>query len=257
MLFLTSLPLWLSACIVIGIPTILSMLVPALARRCFNLESLRGCNEVAGFKYGTLGTIYAVVLGFAVVVTWQNYSEAENIVAQEAGAAASVYRLASGLGPQQGRDLRNSMTRYLRIAVAQDWPAMEDGKANAQVRDALDDIYTKLFLPHEADLHKAVVLSEILRQLDVVTQSRRGRLVKAAGLVPSVIWTMLFAGAVWTIVFTFFFSSDNPRLQTLLTGMLAALMFGSLLTIVSINCPFTGPIKVGPEPLLLVLGDFG
>jgi hypothetical protein len=30
-----------------------------------------------------------------------------------------------------------------------------------------------------------------------------------------------------------------------------------MLTIISINRPFTGPVNVGPEPLLAVLEDFG
>jgi hypothetical protein len=100
------------------------------------------------------------------------------------------------------------------------------------------------------------VLNEMLRQLDHVTQARRVRLILAAGLVPGVIWLVLFGGAVITIGFTFFFGAENLRAQMVMTGALAALIFAELLIVVAIDHPFAGTVKVGPEALDAVKAEF-
>src|SRR6202451_986508 len=103
--FLTSRPLWLSAMIIIGLGTSLSMLGPGLVRRRIRLERLTENNEIAGFKYAALGVLYAVLLAFAIIVVWQKFSDAEADVVQEAGAATTIYRLSEGMGEKPGRDL--------------------------------------------------------------------------------------------------------------------------------------------------------
>ncbi len=42
-----------------------------------------------------------------------------------------------------------------------------------------------------------------------------------------------------------------------MTGILSLLIFSGLLTVVAIDHPFAGSVKVGPEPLVFVLEDFG
>ena len=100
------------------------------------------------------------------------------------------------------------------------------------------------------------VLSEILRNLDEISEARRARLVTATGIVPGIIWTVLFAGAFITLGFTFFFGTPNLRAQSLMSGALALLIFGGLLTIVAIDHPFAGTVRVGPDALTAVIEDF-
>ena len=64
--FLTSQSLWLSALVVVGLGTLLSML---LARRYVDIKRLTANNEVAGFKFATIGVLYAVLLAFAPAPT--------------------------------------------------------------------------------------------------------------------------------------------------------------------------------------------
>jgi hypothetical protein len=57
-------------------------------------------NEVAGFKFATVGVLYAVLLVFAVVVVWEKFNQAESEVAKESGAAATIFRLTGGIDPE-------------------------------------------------------------------------------------------------------------------------------------------------------------
>ena len=42
-----------------------------------------------------------------------------------------------------------------------------------------------------------------------------------------------------------------------MSGALAILVFGGLLTIIAIDHPFAGAVHVGPDALLAVVEDFG
>jgi hypothetical protein len=61
---------------------------------------------------------------------------------------------------------------------------------------------------------------------------------------------------VVTLSFTCFFGAQSIRAQTLMTGMLAAVIFMALFVAVEIDHPFTGPVSVGPEAMRIALEGF-
>ncbi len=257
MLFLTTLPLWISGLLLLVPTTIIAMAGPIVVRRYVTVDHLRLNNEVAGFKFATVGVLYAVLLAFAIIVVWEKFNDADNNAAQEAGAAANIYRLSEGIeaGPQAA--LRNALTGYLKAAIDKDWPAMERGKGDATVTRALNSVYAAVLAIHPDDSRGAVLLAEILRQLDLVTQARRSRLVMASGAVPGIVWTVLLTGAALTVGFTFFFGTTNKRAQSMMAGVLSILIYSGLLIIVAIDHPFAGTVKVQPEAIAAVVQEFG
>jgi hypothetical protein len=255
MIFLTSQPLWVLGILVV-LATLLAMAGPVVVRRHVGLARLSTNNEVAGFKFATLGVLYAVLLAFVVIVVWEKFNDAENAIAQEAGAAAAIYRLAEGIGDGPGAALRHRLSDYVAVTIADDWPAMEQGRLSPAGTRALDNLYTALLAVHPGDLREAGIMTEILHQLSVMTQARRDRLVMASGTVPDVIWFVLFGGAVLTVCFTFFFGAKNLRAQVAMTGVLSVLIFSTLFVVIAIDRPFAGSVKVTPDPLATVLADF-
>jgi len=249
--------LWLSGALLIGVPTLLAMAAPVLVRRRISSDRLKNNNEVTGFTFGTVGVLYAVLLAFAVIIVWERFSQAEHAVAKEAGAAATLYRLADGIGGDPGTALRDGLTRYLKVAVVEDWAAMERSGSSRAASRALDATYAALltFTPGEGG--GRALLDAALHQLDLLTEARRTRLVMASGAVPGVLWFVLFGGAVLTIGFTLLFGAESLRVHAITTGSLAFLIFSGLLVIVAMDYPFSGPVRVHPQALLLVLEDFG
>jgi hypothetical protein len=256
MMYLTTLPLWLSAVILIVPTTLLAMAGPLVVRRYVALSRLRTNNEVAGFKFATVGVLYAVLLAFAIIVVWEKFNQADSEVAKEAGAAATVYLLTRGIDPNHGAAIRKATTDYLNSAIEKDWPAMESEAESPATAEALKELYRTVLRYHQFEANEGLVLAEILRQVDQVSAARRARLVMADGIVPGIIWVVLFGGAILTVGFTFFFGTDNLRAQVAMTGALSILIFAGLLTIVAIDHPFAGTVKVGSQPLVAVMQDF-
>jgi hypothetical protein len=255
-LFLTQAPVWISSIILVGFGTALAILGPLVVRRYVTLEKLTVNNEVAGFKFATVGVLYAVLLAFSVIVVWQKFSDAADTVVKESGAAASLYQLSYGLSGVQGAAFRGALTSYIKSATSDEWPAMEQGRASKQTAEKLSAIYGDLLALKSFAQSNSALMSEVLRRLDALSQARRARLVAAEGSVPDIVWAVLLGGAVVTITFTFFFGTRNLRAQVLMTALLSILILSQLLIVVVIDRPFTGPVNVGPEPLAEVLVDF-
>jgi Protein of unknown function (DUF4239) len=253
---LTSSSLWVAGLVLVGLSTAVAMSGTILVRRWFTLSQLRLNNEVAGFKFATVGVLYAVLLAFAVVVVWEKFSEAEDQVATEAGAVATLYRLWPGMAAESPA-LHEKTSDYVRVVIEEDWPAMAAGRISEIPTRALTDLYAAVLRFRPVEPGSSEVLYEALYQLDQVTQARRARLVMASGVVPGVLWIVLFMGAVVTVGFTFFFGSENLKAQAMMTGALSLLIFSGLLVIVAIDRPFSGAVVVGPEPLIEVLEEFG
>jgi hypothetical protein len=177
-------------------------------------------------------------------------------VAKEAGAAATVFNLTNGIDAEHAIAIRQATMAYLKIAMAKDWPAMEKETDSSEVTAALSEIYRAVLKYHSFSANEGLVLAEILRQVDNISDARRGRLVMANGIVPGIIWVELFGGAVLTVGFTFFFGAENLRAQAMMTGALSILIFAGLLIIVAVDHPFAGTVKVEPDALAAVVKDF-
>src|SRR5262245_57852701 len=105
--------------------------------------------------------------------------------AKEAGAAATVFRLTQGVDRERGAAIREATTNYLETAIASDWPAMESGKQSPATTEALNEIYQAVLKFQSLGTDERLVLGEILRNVDRISEARRERLVMADGVVRS------------------------------------------------------------------------
>ncbi len=253
--FLSSQPIWLLVILLMIIPTLAAMVAQVFVRRWVGLERLVLNNEIAGFKFATVGVIYAVLVAFSVIVVWEKFSDAETAVTQEAGSTAALFRYAQGKEPE-AIALRAALAKYVKLAIEDEWPAMADETESREVRRALDAVYNAALALDRTGTRNTADMSEVFRQLDNVTAARETRLQLAEGLVPNIIWFTLFGGAILTVGFTLFFGSENLLAQISMTCVLSILITMGLVVIVSTDHPFTGPVHIRPEALAHVLADF-
>jgi len=253
LLFLCALPLWLGAFLTVALPTSLVLLGTVFVRSRVKLSVLMKNNEIAGFKFATVGVIYAVILAFAIVAVWDKFSEAELLVLQESGASATLYRLSASPEPE-ATATRAALETYLTTVLEQDWPQMMVEKESREAAKALDGLYAAGL--RLADGRPEAVGGEIMKELAAITQARRGRLHIATGVVPPVLWMMLVTGAFLTVGFTYFFGMENLHAQLMMTAALSIIVFMGLFVIVSYDHPFTGGVSVEAHPIKQVLANF-
>jgi hypothetical protein len=170
--------------------------------------------------------------------------------------------------------------KYLQLAIDKDWPAMEVEQESEEVSGALGELYIDVIrliqkgamvpaekkgtvsrqkgaiIPAQNGAMAQALTIELIKQLDTITKSRRTRVHLSSGIVPNMLWDVLIIGAALTIIFTFFFGAENLAAQVSMIGILAAMIFMSLLMIISFDHPFTGPVHIGPEALKDLLKRF-
>lgn len=95
-----ALPTWLIGVLLVVVLPALVLLLQWGIRRRWPALAVGEHNDVVGFIIAVVGVIYAVLLGFVIIVTWENFTSAESIVGQEASTLRSIYRESAALPPE-------------------------------------------------------------------------------------------------------------------------------------------------------------
>src|SRR3954454_8608794 len=82
-------------------------------------------NEVVISLFTAAGVVYAVLLGFLVVVVWEAYDGAHRNLADEAATLVPLYRLTYGMQAAEGEQLRTLIRDYARAVVEDEWPTLD------------------------------------------------------------------------------------------------------------------------------------
>jgi hypothetical protein len=247
-------PLWCSALLlVLGVPVV-AVGTQRVLRRRWSVLREGDHNEVAGFLIAIVGVIYAVLLAFVVIVSWEQFSAAGDTVGEEASALRTIDRTAAAFPPEARARVHADVVAYARAVVDDEWPAMSRGEPGSPtVGPALDRLSADLeALPADTPVRVQIVGAEVERFHDLVT-ARSARLDYVPQGAPGVLWVALVVGAVVLIGFSMVFALRDRLLQTLMTGSIALLIGILLFVAVAIDHPFVGDVAVPPDPLRRVL----
>ena len=81
---------------------------------------------------GVVAALFGLLFAFVIVIAYQNFTDAQGNVSDEADALAAVVR-DSGAFPQPQRDhVRAAVGVYVRAVVDEEWPRMRQGKDSAR-----------------------------------------------------------------------------------------------------------------------------
>jgi hypothetical protein len=255
---LSRLSLWPSVVFIVVMPTAMAMVLTLLVRRWAGLDRLEHNNEVAGFKFAVLGVIYAVLLGFAVIVVWENFRDGEAAVLGEASALSTVFRLADGVGPDAAATIRHAADHYGDVVVSVEGPMLaEGGSVSRDATLALSALYAAVLTAEPTTAEQSDVYQTLLTALTTLSDARRDRLELAGSTVPGVVWIALFGGALCNVAFTLFFGTRHIWVQMVMSGMLTAVIFLALFAIIKLDHPFLGSVRVSMEPIDYVLSSVG
>jgi hypothetical protein len=237
------------ALLLIGGSSLLSVLGLLLVRRRVSVEFLETHHEVGGLFMVTYGTLYAVLLAFAVFVVWTDFKEAESNLELEANELADLYRMSQAFPDPFSTQIQNALLGYLTSVLNDEFPAMAEGRESPRTFDALQNIWNVYRTGGPTDSKSQVFYEKSIERLNEMGNNRRLRILKSHGTVPTILWCLLNSGAILLVGFTYFFGLKNLRSQALMTAALAGFLAFSLYLIYALNLPFAGLARVSPEPL--------
>jgi multisubunit Na+/H+ antiporter MnhB subunit len=245
--------LGIAAAIIAGSAAAMVALMLALRRIAPEGGHFRDSDR-ASSVLGFLGLGFAIVLGFVVLLAFEGYSNAKTKAETEATAVFEQYELAARFSPAKRRErVQGELVCYARSVINEEWPAMKRGRTSPVAELWLERLEGEVRDRNAGSL-------EWFEDTDRRDEGRRGRLLEARSVLPTLLWVMLIIGAAAVVAFILLYAdpTERPLGQVMFSGGVSALVVVSLLVISLLASPFQnqdGSIK--PASMRYSLGLIG
>jgi hypothetical protein len=252
--WLPNLPVVWIALIVLAGMALLTTAIYLVAMRLAKGERGEALQAVSPGMLPPMGILFALFVGFLAVGVWDNVDRAEDAVADEASALRSAVILSDDLPPDLGLRMRGLIRRQIETAVDDEWPAMEEQRANLTVipKPLSDALHLAVGFDARSD-SESVVQRELVTALQAAFDARRHRIVVSESSINFVKWAGLISLAVLTLFAIALVHSGNPTSARIALGVFAAAVAVVITMLASQDEPFAGQFGLDPDVLEEVL----
>ncbi len=238
--------------IVVG-TVVIAFLVSISINLLFAPPRLSANLDLVTSVYQVLGTLYAVLLAFAVSGVWQNFSKAVLSVQTEANAISDLVHMVEYSAIEKTLIVRDLALDYLRLVVEKEWELLGQiipDKLNAWEisREASTKITHKVLTMNPVSNIELVVYGQILTLLNAWLDARRTRILIAKGNSAKALWPLLIFGALVLFGFHGLFVIKAFEVWTILLLALSLIIGLAFFLIFTLDCPFIGKpfVDFGP-----------
>lgn len=213
----------------------------------FSEDDFTRHNDIGAVIISISGSLYAVLLGFLTVGSWEHFTGANNFVGLESAAVADAWHMAVGLPADRRRSVRFDLFSYAHLMIAHEWPLMVVGSSDPQgdmlVMNAIGAAGG--FKP--ADLGAANAQSATLTQLGVLHDVRQRRLAADTSALGPFMWFILLFGAICITCFCWLLGAKNRNVHLLMTAGVAVMVTSVLVLLFELQYPFRTGLRIGPD----------
>ena len=133
-------PVWLLVISVVVVAIAVALGSVWLAKRTLsNVGPLH--NPTMAPFLGIVGLVYGAVLGFTVVVTWQQVSATQAIVSSEASALTTMYRQSVAMPDPERQQIQQLRRQYATAVAGSDSNKQSSDGARDSARAAITQMY--------------------------------------------------------------------------------------------------------------------
>jgi len=244
-------PTWMVGSVVVGLFVLVSCIGLAIVHRFVPVKIRQSHNDIIGFTIAVVGVVYAVLLAFIAIAAWETFRKGDDVVGAEANYVGDVFRNTTGLPDDLAQPLRGHLVEYIDVVIKQEWPAQQAGRLEQaswqKGWNILADFHFDIAHFRPANAGEAVLQAQLLRSLNSLYDSRRGRLLAAGEHITVVVWWIIALGAMLTVSFSYLFGPPDFKMHAVITGMLAASLAIVVVLIVALDYPVRGPLSVSDE----------
>jgi hypothetical protein len=237
---------WLLLAAVIAVAILVAVGSVWLANRRLSGRVAASHNSSLSPFVTVVALVYGALLGFTVVVAWEQFSSAEANVSNEASTLATMYRQTVGMPNPEQSQMRELLRKYTKAVEGPEWANQNDGRPSETARAALTEMYRVLGsqLPNVAS---SPLNGEFAGQLTVLASDRNTRILDAKPRIPPLLWAGLIFGGLVLVALTGFLRLDSYRGHAILSSAIAVLLGLLLFLIFFLDHPL-GPLGVSSEP---------
>jgi hypothetical protein len=249
-------PIWMAGSIIIGLAVLLSWGGLVVFHALVPLDVRRAHNDIVGFTIAIVGVVYAVLLAFIAVATWETYAKADDIVENEANRLGNLFWDTAGLPDNAAAEFRERLKDYVQTVINDEWAAEQSGRINRGSFEKGWNILSELnvlvagYRPEAAG--ESVIQEQLLQTLNELLSARRTRLLAAKAQVPAVVRWIIFLGGTVTVGYTYLFGMPSFTMHLVITATTAASLALVIVLIVALDRPFRGEVSVSSEAFVAV-----
>ena len=201
-------------------------------------------DSVAGVIVSILAGIYGIVVAFVIVVLWEDFRSAQQIVSAEANALGQIVQDSNAFGAADRELLTDSVTGYVHAVVEEEWETMSTGRESPKAAAALDGLYKAMREVEPETAAASAFHLEATSNVSEVDTSRRERIRLSQRGLPGVLQLLIVGGAILIVGFTYLFDIESLAAHVTMTTGVALLLGFSLLLSLLLQGPFSGDISV-------------
>jgi len=250
---LLCIPSWLLFLLFITVSGLFAILGLVLMRKFVSHKKLKIHNDVAGPIFSTFGVIYAVLLGFIVVITWENFDRSKQNVEREVNRLVDLQIDSAAFSQEFGAEARKLFDEYAKAVIDDEWKLLAKGESSRKVDDILKKIWLLYSRYSIRNLTEDSFFKESVHKMNELSEFRRTRIMDSRSGIQPILWFVLLMGGAITIIFTYLFGTENYGAQVIMVVLLAFLIAFILFTILSFDFPFTSDISISPEPFIKMM----
>lgn len=205
-----------------------------------------GLNDLVGVILSSHCAFFGLLLGLLAVAAYQNLADVEKTVNREAGYLRSIYRSLTDY-PEPTRSQTLPLIReYTRFVIEEAWPQQRRGIISADGVSRMNAIQAQLFGFEPRTKAQEMVHTQTLTQFSETAEVRRARIQSVDTGVPPMMWYVVIAGALITILLLWMLDMKLiPHL--LLSGVLVFFLSTVICLVFVMDKPFRGEISIGPD----------
>lgn len=250
------LPWILGVLLVIGFFILFTVMGIFIVRKYVSVKSLKAHHDAAGFIFANIGVLYGVLLGFTVVNVQQRFDTIKENSKIEASYLAELYRDSEVFPEKHREEIRDSLRKYGKSVVEEEWDMLVEGKPNPNTTQAVNNIWHAYYAILPADTREQAWYALSIDRLNHLMKVRLSRILGGEQSLGDEMWTLLICGGLALIVFIWFFGFENVALQILMGSILAGTTAFLLFLIYSLDTAFSGDVSISSEAFENVLKNF-
>lgn len=193
-----------------------------------------------------VGLIYGALLGFTVVVGWQESLSAEVNVSNEASTLTTMYRQTVAMPEPAQSQIRQQLRNYAEGVQSPEWGKQGFDHVSQRARAAITEMYRIVGSEQSSGL-KGEISQAFLSQLTELASDLATRVLDAKPRIPLLLWVSLIFGGLVLIALTGLLRLTGNLGHIVLTSAVAVLLALLLFLVFVLDHPF-GPLGVTTQP---------
>lgn len=251
--FIYGIPIWLLTIIVLGLSLAIGLGSSIGLQKLFRIRATAEEREVAINLMQVVAAYVGIMIAFAGVQVWQEFSEAKAAVAEEAATASQLYQNLTIFGPET-QAARTALRGYVASVVDDEWPQLSKGSGSRTTEAAQQRLFAEIGKLDPSTNRTAAIYEEMLGKANDLVDYRRDRVVESETGIPLLLWTIGIVGALLTVAYASAFTATRFTLSMI--GGISFALGLVFLFILTVDHPFKGEFSVSDRHLAELSGVF-